>query len=218
MEQVKACIFDLDGTLLDTLKDLTVLTNTTLDRMGYPTHTSEEICSYIGGGARPLIEQAVPSGTNKTDVDRALALWKKLYPECGYTYTKPFDGIVEVLDMLHEQQIKIGILSNKFNQAARYAVHRYLPGKADFVHGEGKGFPRKPDPIGLLASIAALGVLPQQTVYVGDSPTDIEVAQRAGTHSVGVSWGYHPGSDLVEAHADRVIDAPKEFLTKGLCF
>lgn len=191
-------IFDLDGTLLDTLDDLMVLTNDVLAEFDMPTHTREEINSYVGDGAAALIYQAVPADTPPAVADACLARWKEAYDRYPNDLTKPYPGIESMLAELRRHGCKLGILSNKFDRGVTFIVEKCLAGQVDVAHGEGgEGhFPRKPDPTGLLATIEELGSTPARTVYIGDSPGDIHAARNAGCYAVGVDWGYHDPADF----------------------
>ena len=207
-------IFDLDGTLLDTLDDLMVLTNDVLAEFDMPTHTREEINSYVGNGAAALIYQAVPADTPPAVADACLARWKEAYDAYPNDLTKPYPGVVALLAALRERGCKLGILSNKFDRGVTFIVDKCLPGAVDTAHGEGgvRNFPRKPSPEGLLATIEELGSTPARTVYVGDSPGDIHVARNAGCYAVGVAWGYHDPADFAaEGWApDRLVSEPAQ--------
>ncbi len=207
-------IFDLDGTLLDTLDDLMVLTNDVLAEFDMPTHTREEINSYVGNGAAALIYQAVPADTPPAVADACLARWKEAYDAYPNDLTKPYPGVVALLAALRERGCKLGILSNKFDRGVTFIVDKCLPGAVDTAHGEGgvRNFPRKPAPEGLLATIEELGSTPARTVYVGDSPGDIHVARNAGCYAVGVAWGYHDPADFAaEGWApDRLVSEPAQ--------
>ena len=191
-------IFDLDGTLLDTLDDLMVLTNDVLAEAGMPPHTREEINSYVGNGGLALIRQAVPAGTPEAVVDEVHERWKAAYDRYPNDLTKPYPGVEALLAELRRRGCKLGILSNKFDGGVQFIVNKCLPGAVDAAHGEGgvRNFPRKPAPEGLLATIAELGSVPERTAYVGDSPGDIHVARNAGCYAVGVTWGYHDPADF----------------------
>lgn len=191
-------IFDLDGTLLDTLDDLVVLTNDVLEEAGLPPRTRQQINSYVGNGALALIRQAVPAGTSDDVADQVHRRWVEAYDTYPNDLTHPYEGVRAMLATLREQGCKLGILSNKFDGGVQFIVKKCLDGAVDAVHGEGGplNFPRKPDPTGLLATIEELGSTPERTVYVGDSPGDIHVARNAGCYAVGVSWGYHDPADF----------------------
>ena len=207
-------IFDLDGTLLDTLDDLVVLTNDVFAEFGLPRHTREEINSYVGNGAAGLIYQAVPADTPPAVADACLARWKEAYDAYPNDLTKPYPGVVALLAALRERGCKLGILSNKFDRGVTFIVDKCLLGAVDTAHGEGgvRNFPRKPAPEGLLATIEELGSTPARTVYVGDSPGDIHVARNAGCYAVGVAWGYHDPADFAaEGWApDRLVSEPAQ--------
>lgn len=200
--EYRAYIFDLDGTLLDTLPDLVRLTNTVLEDFGWPARTRDEILSFVGHGGRNLLERAAPAGTPAPDLDDAFALWRELYPEYGHAFTKPYDGIVEMLDGLKLGGAKLGVLSNKFDAAVRSVIGEHFPGVFHLVRGECASVPRKPDPTGLLNMLNDLGVSPAEAAYVGDSASDIETARAAGTAAVAVTWGYQQpsGADFTITH------------------
>lgn len=206
-------IFDLDGTLLDTLPDLVVLTNTSLEAFGLPPRTTDEIHSFVGNGAKALIYQAVPEDTDAQITEQVMQRWKDLYSTVGNQLTKPYPHIVETIRDLKRRGVKVGVLSNKFDAGVQAAVDEYLPGLFDVSHGESDEIPRKPNPAGLLYSISELESDPQHTVYIGDSPGDILTARNAGTYAIGVGWGYHTADELREADADAVIMDARELVS-----
>lgn len=208
-----AYIFDLDGTLLDTLPDLVFLTNRVLEENGFPVHTRDEINSYVGNGARMLLKRAVPDGTPDDQIDAMMEHWKELYPVFGHKYTKPYPGMEEALGQLKGDGAKLGVLSNKFDAAVRDVIGKHFPGVFDIARGEGPDTPRKPDPTGLLTMMSDLGVSPNRVAYVGDSGSDMTVAVNAGTFPVGVSWGYRCEDELLECGAQVIIGHPSELLT-----
>ena len=205
-------VFDLDGTLLDTLPDLVVVTNQALAELGFPPRSTDEIHSFVGNGVRALMYQAVPENTPDTQAEEALAHWKALFPTYKNDLTKPYPGMPEALARLGERGVRLGVLSNKFDAGVQEVVGVYLPGLFAVAHGESADIPRKPDPTGLLRTIEELGSVPERTVYVGDSTGDVAVARNAGTYAVGVTWGYHEAERLRAAAADLVIDDPRALL------
>ena len=207
-----AYLFDLDGTLLDTLPDLTALTNEVLEEWGMPAHTAEEISSYVGGGPRVLVKRAVPPDTPDDVVDALMARWKELYPERGHEFTKPYAGVPETLDALKARGARLGVLSNKFDAATQLVIAEHFPGVFDIVRGEGPDIPRKPDPTGLTWMMAQLGIDAGRAVYVGDTGPDMTVARSAGAVPVGVSWGYRSVEVLREYGAQIIINAAEELL------
>lgn len=205
-------IFDLDGTLLDTMPDLVVVTNKTLEHFGYPTHSYDEILSFVGSGAARLIDRAVPAGTSPQRCAEALAYWKRLYPEIGLELTKPYENMKEALAQLKERGCKLAVLSNKYEGGVKDVIPMHFSNVFDILHGECEIIPRKPDPTGLLLTIEELGSTPERTAYIGDSSGDMLVAHRADTFAIGVDWGYNPVSSLKEANADVVLSDPMQLL------
>ena len=128
-----AYIFDLDGTLLNTLSDLTNITNMALAEHGMPARTSDEINSFVGNGARVLLQRAATPGTSEEEIDEILARWRELYPEFGHKYTRPYEGMPETLDKLKADGAKLGVLSNKFDAATRFVIAEQFPGVFDIV-------------------------------------------------------------------------------------
>lgn len=206
-----AVIFDLDGTLLNTGPDLIILTNYVLREFDMPEHTGEEILSYVGNGAKALMLQAVPEGTDPDTTARALARWKELYPELAHATTEPYEGIVELVTELGRRGIGVGVLSNKFDAAVQSVVaEHFAEGTFGAVHGECDEIPRKPDPAGLLRTIGELSACPETTIYVGDSVGDVVVARNAGCRSVAVTWGYNTEEALRAEQPTRLAHTVDE--------
>ena len=205
-------IFDLDGTLLNTLPDLVQLTNQALAANGFPPRNEQEILSYVGNGIRPLIEQAVPEGVDAACADAVVQRWRDLYPEQGVKLTVPYDGIPEVLAQLKSQGKKLAVLSNKFDGGVQKLVPAFFPDTFAVSHGECEAIIRKPDPRGLWQTIEEVGGDPATTVYVGDSGSDMLAAHNAGVFALGVTWGYRPEEDLLAHDADAVITHPSQIL------
>lgn len=212
MNRFDAFIFDVDGTLLDTLPDLASVTNATLATFDFPAHTQDEILGFIGGGGRRLIEQAVPSGTSEETMDEAFARWKNIHAEQGIRLTKEYRGMTDALNTLRADGVRLAVLSNKFDGGVKEVVPRFFPGIFAAMHGECAEIPRKPDPTGLLLTMEELGVDPKRTVYVGDSEGDMVVAHAAGAFALGVSWGYQSIERLRKGGADRIIDRPEQMV------
>lgn len=209
---VKGVVFDMDGTLLNTLPDLTALTNAVLSDLGYPTHTEEAIRGFIGDGVRALMMRAMPDSASDDEKEAALAEWKSRYQEFGRRKTVPYPNIIEMLEGLKSKGVKLGVLSNKFDAAVKDLAGFYFPATFDVAKGESPTCPRKPDPTGLLASIQEIGLNPSQVAYIGDSAGDMKTAKAAGAMVIGVSWGYQTVDRLVSAGADMVIDDPLAIL------
>ncbi len=209
---VKGVVFDMDGTLLNTLPDLTALTNAVLSDLGYPTHTEEAIRGFIGDGVRALMMRAMPDSASDDEKEAALAEWKSRYQEFGRRKTVPYPNIIEMLEGLKSKGVKLGVLSNKFDAAVKDLAGFYFPATFDVAKGESPTCPRKPDPTGLLASIQEIGLNPSQVAYIGDLAGDMKTAKAAGAMAIGISWGYQTVDRLVSAGADMVIDDPLAIL------
>lgn len=208
----KAFIFDLDGTLLNTLADIVDIANRSLASVGYPPRSTEEILSYIGNGNYRLLQQAMPDDAPDEVVDRAFESWKRLYVAYGNQQTVPFAGMVETLRQMKVRGVKLGVLSNKYDGGVQMLVDSHFPGLFDVVHGERPNIPRKPDPTGLLAAIDELGCAKDETAYVGDADPDIEAAYQGEVFFIGVDWGFGGASFRTDKRVDARIKEPKQLL------
>ena len=207
-----AVIFDLDGTLLNTLGDLRAATNHALEVRGLPPHSMEEIRQFIGNGIRLLICRAMPEGTPEAEIDAALDDFKAYYAAHIHDRTVPYDGIPQLLTTLRKRGIKVAVLSNKIDSASQQLIEYFFPGKTDVVFGEHVGVPRKPDPTFCRMVMQQLGVQPEQVLYVGDSGTDMQTAKNAGLYAVGVTWGFRSKEVLLEYGADVLVHRPEQIL------
>lgn len=207
-----AVIFDLDGTLLNTLGDLRAATNHALEVRGLPPHSMEEIRQFIGNGIRLLICRAMPEGTPEAEIDAALDDFKAYYAAHIHDRTVPYDGIPQLLTALRKRGIKVAVLSNKIDSASQQLIEYFFPGKTDVVFGEHVGVPRKPDPTSCRMVMQRLGVQPEQVLYVGDSGTDMQTAKNAGLYAVGVTWGFRSKEVLLEYGADVLVHRPEQIL------
>lgn len=207
-----AVIFDLDGTLLNTLGDLRAATNHALEVRGLPPHSMEEIRQFIGNGIRLLICRAMPEGTPEAEIDAALDDFKAYYAAHIHDRTVPYDGIPQLLTALRKRGIKVAVLSNKIDSASQQLIEYFFPGKTDVVFGEHVGVPRKPDPTSCRIVMQQLGVQPEQVLYVGDSGTDMQTAKNAGLYAVGVTWGFRSKEVLLEYGADVLVHRPEQIL------
>lgn len=210
--QIDAFVFDMDGTLLDTLPDLVDVTNSTMEHFGYPTHSTDEILHMVGNGLRSLITQAMPQGLEKEAADACIAYWKALYDERGDVKTRVYPHMMETLHELKARGKKLAVLSNKYDGGTKLMTKRYFADVMDLALGEGP-VPRKPDPTGLLRVAEELGLPADRVAYVGDSDTDVEVAHRAGAVAIAATWGYQPRERLEAAEPDIWADSPSALLT-----
>lgn len=207
-----AFIFDLDGTLLDTLTDLVVLTNETLRDAGYPERSRDEIHSFVGGGLQILMRKSAPAETSDEEVRCLVERWQELYPTYGIAYTEEYPGISTMLRCLKDSGKKLAVLSNKFDQGVRDLIPQFFPDLFDAYHGVDERHPRKPDPRGLLAVIEELGVEATRVAYVGDSPTDVNTARAAGVPAIAVTWGYRSRYDLAELKPFALVDSAQDIV------
>ena len=203
-------IFDLDGTILDTLEDLKESTNYALDFHGFPKRTLDEVRRFVGNGIGKLIERAVPAGTSEKETGRVLATFKRYYGEHCADHTKPYEKIPVFLKVVREKGCQTAVVSNKADFAVQDLCEQYFPGMFDFVVGEREGIRRKPCPDSVNEVLKTLEKTKEQAIYVGDSDVDVETAKNAGMPVIGVSWGFR-GREFLEAHgAEWIADTPED--------
>ena len=213
---IKAVIFDLDGTLANTISALREVVNLTMKKYGYPTHTDADILRFINNGARELIRRAMPQEKREDEalVSQVLEDYGAAYQSVCLLTDRTYDGIPEVIRELREKNgLKIGVLSNKQDAMVRMLIGQLLPkGSCDWAQGVTPTLPTKPDPVLSRRVAEALGVLPEECVMVGDSDVDIRTATLAGMHHIGVSWGYRDEAFLREHGAARIAHSPCELI------
>lgn len=209
----KAIIFDLDGTLLNTLGDLRNAANESLRLRGLPLRSLDEVQSFIGNGVRNLIRRCLPEGASELEIDDALADFKQYYGSHLCDSTVPYDGIPELLCALREHGLKIGVLSNKLDSATQKLIQYYFPNQVDAIFGEHDDIPRKPDPTSCRIMMKQLQVQPEDVLYVGDSGVDMQTANNAGLTAIGVTWGFRSRKELLENGAHMLADSPEQILT-----
>lgn len=210
---IRAVIFDLDGTVLNTLTAITYFVNKTMDFLGRE-HISEERVKYlVGNGAKLLIERALAEtgGYDGETFDRAYRFYNEKYNASPREKTAPYGGIPEMLAFLRERGVKIGILSNKPESAVVPLCEYFFPGSTDLVMGGRSGVPLKPDPTAGKEMLRMLGVSAEECVFVGDTAVDIRTGQALGTAlTVGVLWGFRTEAELIGAKADRIVSDPMQ--------
>ena len=211
--RIEAALFDLDGTLVDSLADIAASMNHVLSELAFPQHDEVTLRGFIGEGARHLVAKALPSNTSEQAIDDALVQYKARYREHLLDNTRPFDGTLAVLDALAAHGIQLGVVTNKPHRAAVYmAAELFGEDRFGVVLGESPGR-KKPDPQIALDAAIALGVDPAACAFIGDTHIDIETAHAAGMRSVGVSWGLRPRSELVAAGAMDIVDRVEQLTT-----
>ena len=216
MNKFKAVVFDLDGTLLDTLDDLADSMNHVLESNGFPIHDIDEYRYFVGNGLRNLATKALPPEHRNTEtIDSAFNNMLKEYHKRWADKTIPYTGIPELLDQLTAKGIKLAILSNKEHGLTLKVVEKFLSKwKFEAVFGERIGIPRKPDPAAALEIIKILNIPAHDIIYLGDSGTDMQTATNSGMYAVGALWGFREAEELINSGAKRVIDTPGELLSE----
>lgn len=205
-------IFDLDGTLLNTIYDLGEACNYALRKMGFAQHPIPAYNYMVGNGVRKLIERAQPDADVET-VDQLLSIFREYYDSHCIVDTKPYNGIPELLDKLTGRGVAIAVASNKYQDAVEKIVRHFFP-QINFasIQGQQEGRPTKPDPSIVFSVLSEHPTPKSEVLYVGDSGVDMETARRACIESIGVTWGFRPVTELREAHADNIISSPEEIL------
>jgi phosphoglycolate phosphatase len=210
----KAVIFDLDGTLVDTIEDIAAAVNAALASFGFPARESRELYLMVGNGMRNLIGKAVPDGmADQAVIDACTAEATKAYARKPAEFTRPYPGVERLLGALRERNIPTAVISNKPHVLTAMVVDAVFPGH-DFrvVQGEKQGVPRKPDPTAPLAIASALGAAPEEVLYLGDSDVDMHTARAAGFFPVGAAWGFRGREELAAAGARAIAEAPEDLL------
>ncbi len=205
------CIFDLDGTLIDSLGDLAASCNAVLQARGLPAHPEEAYRYFVGDGVAKLIERMLPPEERTWDICNACRqAFDRYYQGHCLDKTKPYPGIVPLLDNLCAAGVKTAVLSNKPNAFVNQ-ICRALFGNSrfDFVFGQRDGVPNKPDPAGIEQLMKLSGATPQETVMLGDSGMDMEAAKRAGVYGIGIAWGFRSADELKAAGASEIVQSPE---------
>lgn len=206
-------IFDLDGTLLNTLDDLRDSLNVALINHGYEPRAIEEVRSFVGNGVKKLVQRSLPIHSTEEEISQCLATFKEHYNKNMQNKTRPYDGIMELLLDLNRFNFKLAIVSNKFDAAVKELSKEYFGDLINVAIGESANVKRKPAPDSVFAAIKELGSDIDRTIFVGDSDTDIQTAKNAGITCIGVTWGFRTRDLLRKEGADYLIDTPKELLT-----
>ncbi|MFA5628688.1 MAG: HAD-IIIA family hydrolase [Dehalococcoidales bacterium] len=213
MSKYKAVIFDMDGTLLNTLEDITDSVNFALRKNGFPLHKISQIRNYVGNGVLRMIELAIPDGTPQALFDGTVDLFKQHYAANSKNKTCPYAGIIELLQELLTQNYQTAVISNKYDLAVKELNQFYFSNYIKLAIGESPQIKRKPAADMLLFALDRLNIKPSEALYVGDSEVDIETAKNAGTDFIAVSWGFRGGNFLRSHGASIIIDTPSELLS-----
>ena len=211
----RALISDLDGTLLDTLKDLADAVNFVLAQSGFPGRSLDEYRQFVGDGRRPLAMRALPEDQRTEEmIDRLSVRIREEYAKRLFDTTRPYHGIPEMLDALVEKDIPLAVLTNKPHDTAEMMLLRLLPASSfEVITGESIDTPRKPDPTGALRIARRMNIPPAEFVFLGDSGIDMQAANAAGMYAVGALWGFRDREELVSTGAQVLVKHPCEVIS-----
>ena len=207
-------IFDLDGTLLNTIADLATATNHALEACGFPTHATEVYKNLVGGGITKLFERALPEDMRTPkNVERLRPHFLEYYNMHCCDLTEPYPGIVELLQELRSREIAVAVASNKYQAGVDRLIRHFFPTiEWAAIEGQKEGVPVKPDPSIVFEILSKRPTPKADVLYVGDSGVDMDTARRAGVYSVGVTWGFRGAEELRAHYADAIANAPEEIL------
>ncbi len=214
----KAVVFDLDGTLLDTIDDLAAALNHALEKHGFPTHKREAVLGFVGNGVANLVALGMGRSQNDPLFSSVFEDFRAYYGLHNTDLTHPYEGILPLLSSLRERGIRMAVVSNKYDAAVKALAGRFFGDMIPLAIGEGPTVKRKPSPDALLYAMDYLGVSPEEVCYVGDSEVDIETARRAGIECLSVLWGFRTEEELLSAGATKLFDTPEAlgaFLTES---
>jgi phosphoglycolate phosphatase len=214
MMTYKVYIFDLDGTLLDTLGDLAAAVNYALRTHGMPEHSIDDVRRFVGNGVRKLVERAIPDGAANPQFDETFATFRQYYMTHSLDTTRPYEGIPETLVVLKERGCRLAVVSNKMMAATQELCQHFFPDTIEVAIGENEaeGIRKKPAPDTVFAALRQLGVGEEGAVYVGDSDVDLETARQSGLPCISVLWGFRDRDFLIKHGAKTFISAPIELL------
>lgn len=211
---IHCVIFDLDGTLLNTLDDLCDSTNYALKQFGYPERTLDEVRHFVGNGVKKLIERAIPDGINNPDFEECLRVFKEHYAANMYNKTAPYNGVPEMLKELRLKGIHTAVVSNKFDAAVKELCKKFFGDLIQVAIGENEeaGVRKKPAPDSVFRAMEELKVSIENVIYAGDSETDVQTAKNAEIDCIGCAWGFRSKDILKHEGAKYIIDSPQEIL------
>ena len=214
MKQYDTYIFDLDGTLLNTLDDLASAVNFALRSYGMPEHTRDDIRRFVGNGVRLLMIRAVPAGEQNPQFEEVFNTFRQYYMQHSLDTTRPYDGIQEVLLTLRQRGCRLAVVSNKFDAATKELCKHFFPHSIEVAVGEheAEGIRKKPAPDTVIEALSQLGVSADNAVYVGDSDVDLQTARNAGLPCISVLWGFRDKDFLLAHGATTFITSPRELL------
>lgn len=212
MKPIKIIIFDLDGTLLNTLEDLKDSVNATLSTYGFPERSLEEVRKFVGNGVARLMELAVPKQLEKEKAKEVLDFFKGYYAKNCNHKTRPYDGILTLLEYLKNQGYQLAIVSNKFDTAVKELNQLYFSNFIQVAIGQREGVRKKPFPDTVMIALEELGGSAEEAIYIGDSEVDVETAKNAGLRLLSVDWGFRTRDELVYSGAQNIVEKPEDII------
>ena len=212
VKKYDAILFDLDGTLLDSLEDMKDSVNHVMREFGFPEHTTEGIRTFVGNGIRRLIERSVPEDTDPRTCEAALKVYRSYYNDHCMIKTKPYDGVPELLAALKKEGFAMAIVSNKNEEAVEEMREHYFGDLVPLAFGQSDAVPKKPDPSMVYAAADRLGIPKERCIYVGDSEVDIETAKNAGIDCITCLWGFREKEFLLAEGARVLAEAAEDIL------
>ena len=212
MREFETYVFDLDGTLLETLKDLAASTNFALRQYDMPEHSIEDVRMFVGNGVKKLMERAIPNGLDNPKFEEVYATFRQHYLNHNLDTTKPYDGIPELLRELKGRGKKLAIVSNKFYAATQDLARHFFPDTIEVAIGERENIKKKPAPDTVVEALRQLGVSKEGAVYIGDSDVDIMTARNSGLPCASVLWGFRDKECLLEHGATFFAEKPEDLL------
>jgi len=209
----KIAVFDLDGTILNTIGDLHAAANYALNTLGYPECGLDEFRNFIGNGQRMLIKRCLPkSAQDDETVQRIIDIYAPHYAQHSAERTTVYDGVYEAIKKMREAGMKIAVLSNKPHAPTLALAEKFFPGMIDAAFGQRDYIPHKPDPAGLFMILDSFKIPPEECIYIGDSDVDMLTAKNAGVDAIGVTWGYCTKDEIKSAGGRVIIDEPSQLL------
>lgn len=205
-------VFDMDGTILDTLEDLKNSVNFALRGCGFPERTLDEIRTFVGNGIRLLVERAVPEGTSTEKTDECFAAFKAHYAAHSLDVTKPYEGIAELIKELRARGVKTAVVSNKIDSAVQELCRTFFDGLFDSSVGEREGVARKPAPDSVFTALKEMNVTAENAVYIGDSEVDVATARNSGLPCIAVLWGFRSKELLEKLTPEYIVEKPEQIL------
>lgn len=208
----KLVIFDLDGTILDTLEDLAITMNHVLAENGMPVRSDDEIRLFTGNGIRHLVKNSAENGADESTIEKMFNEFNEYYRVHCYDHTRPYEGVIECMEALKKNGTGVAVVSNKADYAVQGLCSRFFEGRYDFAVGEKKNVRRKPYPDSVLQVLEIMGIRGEDAVYIGDSEVDIKTAANAGIDEIAVDWGFRSEEHLREQGACLIAHTPQELM------